>query len=73
MDSNNDGTLDTFTTRAIIVDPTDLFYNTNSAAGSPYEGMVDALEEPGRPAGHQIPTIYNAAGEEWVIVGAQII
>lgn len=71
-DTNDDGVLDTFTTRAVIVDPTDLFYDSDSAPGTPYAGLVTAL-------GSQDALLviesndYNAAGENWVITGAQIV
>ena len=76
-DSNNDGTLDTFTTRAVMVSATDVFVSGNAAdtaeaAGTAYAGLVAGL-------GNQDALLvieandYNAAGENWVIVGGQIV
>ncbi|HET9427980.1 MAG TPA: DUF5801 repeats-in-toxin domain-containing protein, partial [Allosphingosinicella sp.] len=60
------------TTRAILIDGDDVFLDGDTATGTSYEGLVAGL-------GSQDALVviqsndYNAVGENWVIVGAQIV
>ncbi len=62
----------TFTTRTLLIDATDVFLPGDSAAGSVYAARVAALELQEAFIVIQ-PNDYNADGENLVIVGAQIL
>ena len=77
MDSNNDGTLDTFTTRAIMVSSTDVFVSGSASDAADVAGTAYASIYSGLGSQDALLVIesndYNAAGENWVIVGGQIV
>jgi VCBS repeat-containing protein len=85
-DTNNDGILDTFTTRAIVVSNAD-FYKFDAAheagtvaalTGTQYQGVLDAEIALGGSNNNDGLVIiesndYNAPGENYVIIGAEVV
>jgi len=71
-DTDADGIPDQFTTRAIMIDEEDVFTSSDSATGTAYAGLVDGLGSQDALVVIQSDD-FNAEGEDWVIVGAQIV